>query len=70
MSASEIRKERDVGGKNPLLVFRYCFDKNIEMPCSGGRTNMKEKKDQAKQTKKRQLDAAVQQGHRKERKSS
>ena len=35
-----------MGGKNPLLVCRYCFDKNIEIPCSGGRTNMKEKKDQ------------------------
>ena len=32
-----------MGGKNPLLVCRYCFDKNIEIPCSGGRTNMKEK---------------------------
>jgi len=45
-------------------------DKNIEIPCSGGRTNMKEKKDQAQGTKKRQLDAAVQKGERKGRKSS
>lgn len=70
VSADEIRKKRDLGGKNPLLVCQYCFDKNFEIPCSGGRTNMKEKKDQANQTKKRQLDAAVQQGHRKGRKSS
>ena len=58
-----------MGGKNPLLVCRYCFDKNIEIPCSGGRTNMNEKKDQG-QTKKRQLDESVQQGHRKERRCS
>ena len=58
-----------MGGKNPLLVCWYCFDKNIEIPCSGGRTNMKEKKDQG-QAKKRQLDESVQQGHRKERRSS
>jgi hypothetical protein len=56
-----------MGGKNTLLVCRYCFDKNIEIPCSGGRTNMKEKKDQGQRTKKRQLDESVQQGHRKER---
>ena len=67
VSADEICKERDMGGKNPLLVCRYCFDKNIEIPCSGGRTNMKEKKDQGQRTKKRQLDESVQQGHRKER---
>ena len=35
VSADEIRKSRDIGGKNPLLLCRYCFDKNIEIPCSG-----------------------------------
>ena len=35
VEADEIRKERDVGGKNPSLVFRHCFDKNFETPCSG-----------------------------------
>ena len=59
-----------MGGKNPLLVCRYCFDKSIEIPCSGGRTNMKEKKDQGQGTKKRQLDESVQQGRRKERRGS
>ena len=59
-----------MGGKNPLLVCRYCFDKNIEIPCSGGRTNMKEKKDQGQRTKKRQLDESVQQERRKERRGS
>ena len=44
--ANEIRQKRNMGGKNPLLVCRCCFDKNIEIPCSGGRTNMKQKKDQ------------------------
>ena len=59
-----------MGGKNPLLVCRYCFDKGIEISSSGGRTNMKEKKDQTKRTKKRQLDESVQQGLRKGRRSS
>ena len=45
VSTDEIWKERDMGGKNPLLVCRYCFDKKIEIPCSVVRTNMKEKKD-------------------------
>ena len=70
VSADEIRKVRDMGGKNPLLVCRYCFDKGIEIPSSGGRTNMKEKKDQTKRTKKRQLDESVQQGLRNGRRSS
>ena len=70
VSADEIRKVRNMGGKNPLLVCRYCFDKGIKIPSSGGRTNMNEKKDQTKQTKKRQIDKHVQQGIRKERRSS
>lgn len=67
VSADEIRKEKNIGGKNPLLICRYCFDKNIEVPCSGGRTNVKQKKDQAKRAKKRQLDKDVVEGRRKVR---
>ena len=51
VSASEIRKERDVGGKNPLLVCRHCFDKIAEVPSSGGHAIMKQKKDQSECTK-------------------
>ena len=70
VSADEIRKERDIGGKNPLLICRYCFDSNVEIPCSGGRTNMKQKSDQAKRTKRKQLDESEKSGRRKGRKSS
>ncbi len=63
----EIRRERNVGGKNPLLVCRYCFDSNIEIPCSGGRTNFKKKKDQQQSTKRKQLKENVQAGRRKAR---
>ena len=52
MLANEIRQKRNVGGKNPLLVCRYCFDKNIEITCSGGRVNIKQKKDQSQRAKK------------------
>ena len=68
VSADEIRKKRDIGGKNPLLVCRYCFDKNIEIPCSGGRTNMKQKKDQAQSTKRKQLEDNIESGRRMGRK--
>ena len=68
VQADEIRKKRNIRGKNPLLVCRYCFDKKFEIPCSGGRTNVKQKQDQAQRTKKRQLDEHVEGGHRKGRK--
>ena len=41
--ADEIWTKRDIGGKNPLLICRYCFEMYVEIPCSGGCTNMKEK---------------------------
>lgn len=69
VSADEIRKSRDIGGKNPLLLCRYCFDKNIEIPCSGGRTNQKQKTEQGKRTKRKQLDESIKSGRRKVRKN-
>ena len=67
--ADEICKKRDTGGKNLLLVCRYCFDKNFEIPCSGGRVNVKQKKAQDEQTKRKSLDKQCRNGCRKERKS-
>ena len=67
--ADEIHKKGDIGGKNPLLVCRYCFDKNFEIPCSGSRVNVKEKKAQEQQTKRKSLDKHCGNGRRKERKS-
>ena len=59
VSANEIQKMRDIGGKNLFFVCRYCFGKKIEILCSGERINMNQKKDQAQSTKRKQLDAKV-----------
>ena len=67
VSVDEIRREKNIGGKNPLLICRYCFDKNIEVPCSGGRTNVKQNSEQAKTGKKRRHDEQVMRGRRKVR---
>ena len=69
VSADEIRKKRDIGGKNPLLVCRFCFDKKFEIPCSGGRTNQKQKVEQQMRTKRKSNDDNVAAGRRKGRKS-
>ena len=68
MSDAEIRKSRDIGGKNPLLVYRDCFNSKIKIPTSGGSSNARESKQQKLVSKKRKLDAAVQNGLRKARK--
>ena len=39
VQAEEIRSKQDIGGENPLLLCRYCFDKGFEILCSDGRTN-------------------------------
>ena len=44
--AEEICAKRDIGGKNPLLVCRYYFGMNIEIPYSGVRTKQNQDKDQ------------------------
>ena len=49
-------KKRDIRGKNPLLVCQYCFDRNFEIPGSGGRVNQKQKHTQEQQTKRKSLD--------------
>lgn len=67
VSAEEIKTRRDVGGKNPLLVCRACFDLNVKIPTSGGSSNKRQKKSQQKKRKKRQLHTAVAQGRRKDR---
>lgn len=40
----EIRTKRDLEGKNPLLVCRYCFDSKVEIPTSGGREQTSHRK--------------------------
>mmetsp|Transcript_29715 Transcript_29715/g.62511 ORF Transcript_29715/g.62511 Transcript_29715/m.62511 type:complete len:139 (-) Transcript_29715:48-464(-) len=63
-----IRTKRDLEGKNPLLVCRFCFDSKVEIPISGGRTNFAQKKQQEKSRKRRMLNRAVHHGRHKARK--
>ena len=66
---TEIKKSHDIGGKNPLLVCRDCFNSKIKIPTSSGSSNVRENKQQKLAPKKRKLDVAVQNGLRKARKS-
>jgi len=38
MPADKIQKERDTRWNNLLLVCHHCFDTNMEIPTSGGRS--------------------------------
>ena len=62
LSNTEIKKSRDIGGKNPLLVCRECFNNNIKIPTLGGSSNSRESRQQKMASKKRKLDAAVKDG--------
>ena len=57
-----------MGEKNPLLVRRCYFGKNIEITFSGGRASAKQKNNQSKITKKRQMSEQAERGNRKGRK--
>ena len=61
-SAEETHDKLNVGGHNPLLVCRYCFDMNLEISCLVGRTNQKHNKDQENRTKRNKLQESVQSG--------
>ena len=67
MPIEEIKRTRNTGGKTPLLVCRHCFDSKVEIPCSGGRTSMKQKKDQAQSQKRKGMDGFVERGRMKAR---
>ena len=60
-------KMRDVGGKNPLQISRYCFDSILKVPTSGGSSNKIQKKNQYQAKKKRQLENSVASGQRRGR---
>jgi len=51
----EIWKERNIDGKNPLLISRLCFESNIDIHCSEGHTNIKQKSEQNQAKKREQL---------------
>ena len=42
LSDAEIKRSRNIGGNNPLLICRDCFNSNIEIPTSGGSSNTRE----------------------------
>ena len=39
LSDAEIKRSCNIGGKNPLLICRDCFNSNIKIPTSGGSSN-------------------------------
>ena len=55
VSSSEIKWNRNVGGKNPLPLFQHYYDgtKIIVVPTSGGCSNSRESSDQKRAEKKR-----------------
>ncbi len=55
VSPEEIRAKKDVKGKNPLPVCRFCFDLDVDIPTSGGRTNYAQKAQQEKTCKRNSL---------------
>ena len=65
VSANEIRSQRDLGGKTPLIMCRVCLDNGIYQPCSSARKNVKQAKQQKQAANKRRLEAAVESGRRK-----
>ena len=58
---------QDAGGKNQLLIYRYCFDYILKVPTSGGSSNTRQKKTQSEAKNKRQLEKAVASGWKKGR---
>ena len=55
ISEDEIKKSRGVGGGNTLLICNECFKSDIQIPTSGGSSNVREKKQQKSATKTRNL---------------
>ena len=69
VSREEIIRKRDVGGKNPLSVYMHCFNSNVPLPTSGGSSNVRQKKQQTQEKKRKQLENIVSSRKRKGRRS-
>ena len=67
LSQDEIRNERDLGGKTPLIICRGCLEGGVDPPCSGARRNISQAKKQKAASKKRGRKAAEKSGRRKQR---
>ena len=68
LSDAEIKRSRNIGGKNPLLICSDCFNGNIKIPTSGGSSNARESQGQRGAAKTRKLQVAVQRSNKKARK--
>ena len=56
---------QDAGGKNQLLIYRYCFDYILKVPTSGGSSNTRQKRNQSQAKNKRHSEKAMASGRRK-----
>ena len=61
---NEIRKTLNVGVKVSLTICRGFFDNGTVPPCSRGRTNIKQMKQEKKVARKRKMNKAVTGGRR------
>ena len=43
LSDADIKRSRNIGGDNNLLIFRDCFNSNIKIPTLEGSSNAREK---------------------------
>ena len=64
---AEIKRIRNIGGKNPLLICRDFLNSNIKISTLGVSSNAREKKGQRGSAKTRKLKGAVQIGTNKAR---
>ena len=64
----ELMRRPEVAGKNPLPLFRYCFDINIQCPTTKWQGNIQQKQKQNKNSKKRLVETLDAAGKRKVRK--
>ena len=52
-----MKRSRNIGGNNPLVIYRDCFNSNLKIATSGGSSNARENQGQrgAANTRKLQL---------------
>ena len=67
-SDAEIKRSRNIGGMDPLLICRDCFNSNIKIPTLGGSSNARENQGRRGAAKTRKLQVAVQRSNKKARK--
>ena len=68
LSDAEMKRSRNIGGNNPLLICHSCFNSNIKIPTSDGSSNVREKQGQRRTENTRKLQVAVQRSNKKSRK--